>query len=167
MKIVPREYENYQPQESANEHGESRSPRILQDMADPALSDKGKFQKLHLEVLETGDVVKTRGGDQALALTSGETIQRSSDGRLRLFDRSGLELGVIDKQLPERGTYPSLLHLEYPGGVTLTDGGGRSIISYPNGTEVHIDYRDGFTSVRRDGRTHSIGGRVDDFNGFK
>ncbi|MBX3134957.1 hypothetical protein KF707_01890 [Candidatus Obscuribacterales bacterium] len=167
MKIVPREYENYQPQESANEHGESRSPRILQDMADPALSDKGKFQKLHLEVLETGDVVKSRGGDQALALTSGETIQRSSDGSFRLFDRAGLELGVINKQLPQRDIYPPLLQLEYPGGVTVTDGGVRSIISYPDGTEVHIDSRDGFASVRRCGRTYSIGGRVDDFNGFK
>jgi hypothetical protein len=167
MKQISREYENYQAQESANETGDSQSPRILQDMADPLLSDKGKFQTAQIELLESGDVVNVRGGDQSLALTSGETIQRSSDGRLQLFDRFGREMSVIDKVLPERGMFPSLLHLEYPCGVRLVDGGGRSVISYPNGTEVHVDYRDGFASVRRDGRTYSIGGRVDDFNGFK
>lgn len=167
MKMIPTESQNYQPHDSVTEQGDHQSNRPLQDMADPALSDKSKFQKPRLEILEQGDVVKTRGGEQALALTTGETIQRDSNGRLRLFANGGIELGVVDKQLPDPDIVPSIARIEYAGGISLIDGPGRQIVQYPDGTEVHVDYRDGFTSVRRNGRTFSIGGREDEFRGFK
>jgi hypothetical protein len=122
--------------------------------------------KFALDVLESGDVFSQKGCAQSLALTSGESLILRENGKLLLFSETGQRLEVESVRVPPIDIMPSITEIRYAGGVTALNSGGRTIIQYPNGTEVHID-REGFASVRRDGKVHSIGSEPDTFRGFK
>lgn len=115
---------------------------------------------------KSGDVFSAKNCAQYVALESGESITRNKTGGLALTDQLGHALIVEEKILPEPDMYPQITTTRFSGGVTMTESGGRQIINYPNGTEVHLD-RDGFQSIRRNGVTISLGSTPDEFRGYK
>ncbi|MDZ4838217.1 MAG: hypothetical protein SGJ27_30915 [Candidatus Melainabacteria bacterium] len=128
-------------------------------------SHQNRGGKAEYNLLPSGDLLTTRGNQEALALTSGESVTVDRN-RINLTDASGRSLQVIGKTLPPLDIMPSILKVTYEGGVTMHESGGRSIIRYPNGTEVHVD-NGKFASVRRDGKTYSTTSEPDTFRGFK
>ena len=132
-------------------------------MASSAWSDR--CGAVGYSVLPSGDTLTRSGCHEALALPSGESVTVAKD-HIHLTDASGRALRVIGKTLPPIDIMPSILSVTYEGGVTMHESGGRSIIRYPNGTEVHVD-NGKFASVRRDGKTYSTTSEPDTFRGFK
>lgn len=119
-----------------------------------------------IKTLGDGDVLSRHCLGETLELVSGETIRLDNEGGLVLFDSTGNRLSVKSKSSTPYGVMPEVNTTNFSGGVKVSASANRSIIHFPDGTEVHID-SGRFASVRREGRNSSATLEPDTFQGFK
>lgn len=119
-----------------------------------------------IQMLGDGDVLSRHCQGEILRLESGETITLDNEGRLALFDSNENRLSIKSKSSSPDGIMPEVNTTTFTGGIKMSTSANRSIIHFPNGTDVHID-SGRFASVRRDGRNYSTTSEPDTFQGFK